>query len=315
MGSVPRRPVRSPLPQRDGLDAVWVRTPTLVGGVPLRWAALRDFLVERLPAVDVDAWLAQRRFSDAAGRPITGDEPCTPATFIWFHKDLPDEQDLAGDIPVLHRDDRLLVVDKPHFLASIPRGVHVRQTALVRLRLEHALPDLAPVHRLDRLTAGVLVFTVAREWRRPYQELFTRREARKTYEALAPAVLQTRASTTIRSHIVKRAGNLQAVELPGEPPNAETRIHVAEVRGTIGRYELEPLTGRTHQLRVHLNGLGAPILNDPLYPDVTDAPEDPGRPLQLVARRLSFTDPVDGTERTFTSRAALVWPQSTSPGA
>ncbi|HHU38220.1 MAG TPA: pseudouridylate synthase [Propionibacterium sp.] len=302
-----RRRARSPLPQRAGLDAVWVRTPARVGDAPAPFGSIRDFLRARLPGrVPVDDWLATGRFVDATGRPIPPDAPYTPATFVWFHKDLSDEPNVP-DLEILHRDERIVVVDKPHFLATIPRGGHVQASALVKLRRQLDLPDLAPAHRLDRLTAGVLLLTTAQRWRAPYQQLFAHHLATKTYEALAPALPHLATPTLVRSHLVKRRGSLRAEEVAGEPPNAETLVTLVETRGVLGRYRLEPRTGRTHQLRVHLTGLGAPIVGDPLYPTVSDAPEVPTRPLRLVARTLAFTDPVEGTIRSFSSRSPLGW--------
>ena len=303
-----RRRARPPLPQRDGLDAVWVRTPARVGDALTPWPTLDAYLRDRLPPrVPVTEWLSQGRFVDAAGHPLRPGTPYAPATMVWFHKDPPGDP-RPDDLVVLHRDDRIVVVDKPHFLATIPRGEHVNRSALVTLRRQLDLPDLTPAHRLDRLTAGVLLFTVHRRDRAAYQGLFARREATKVYEALAPAVAALRRPTVVTSHIVKRRGCLQAVELPDEPPNAETRITLLEARGDTGRYRLEPRTGRTHQLRVHLNSLGAPIVGDPLYPAVRDEPDHPAHPLRLVARTLAFTDPGDGSAREYTSRAPLNWP-------
>ena len=94
-------------------------------------------------------------------------------------------------------------------------------------------------------------------------------------------------------------------------PNADTLIELVERRGGHARYRLTPRTGRTHQLRLQLAARGLPIVGDPLYPRVLDvAPDDFTTPLQLVARRLGFRDPVDGTEREYTSRRLLDWPPS-----
>jgi len=224
-----------------------------------------------------------------------------PAGALAYHyRELPDEVEVPFGIPVLHRDGDILVVDKPHFLATMPRGGHVVQTALVRLRRDLGLPELAPAHRLDRLTAGVLLFTVRREDRGAYQSMFARGEVAKTYLARSSAQPGLTGPQTVSNRIVKRRGVLQASVEPGEP-NAETLV---EPLGG-GRYRLTPRTGRTHQLRVHMAGLGLPIDNDPLYPDVLAvAPGDFSRPLALIAHRMEFDDPLTGERRRFVSSRA-----------
>jgi tRNA pseudouridine32 synthase/23S rRNA pseudouridine746 synthase len=223
---------------------------------------------------------------------------------VYLYRELPREVPVPFDIPVLYRDDDIVVVDKPPFLATMPRGRHVAETALVRLRCSLGLPELSPAHRLDRLTAGVLLFTTRRELRGSYQTLFARGLVRKTYLARAavdPALVLPR---VVRSRIVKRRGNLQAVTEAGEP-NAETLI---ELQSPDGRYRLTPRTGRTHQLRVQMAALGVPIYGDPLYPNVIDvADDDFGTPLQLLAHRIEFDDPVSGSHREFVSRREEVW--------
>ena len=299
---------RSPLPQRHGLDAAWVRTPDNLPDAP-RWATMRDFLRDRLAdGAPVDGMLAAGAFVDHAGRPWSGAEAYRPHTMVWFHRELAAEAPVPFEVTVLHADQRLVVIDKPHFLATMPRGVHVRQTALVRLREALDLPELAPVHRLDRLTAGVVVFTTRRAHRGAYAELFAAHQVHKAYEALAPYDPELSFPRTVVSRIEKPRGSLQALLVEGEP-NAETLIELVEVRGDHARYRLTPRTGKTHQLRVQLAGLGLPILGDPLYPHVLDvAGNDFSTPLQLVARELSFTDPIDGDAREFTSRMPLAWP-------
>jgi len=205
------------------------------------------------------------------------------------------------DIPVLHRDDDIVVVDKPHFVATMPRGRHVAQTALVRLRRELDLPELSPAHRLDRLTAGVLLFTTRRVLRGRYQSLFALGLVRKTYLARSQGEGLVGLPVVVRSRIVKRRGFLQAVTEPGEP-NAETLIEPLAGDG----YRLTPRTGRTHQLRVHMASIGLPIIGDPLYPKIVDVPPDDFRaPLRLLAHSLEFEDPVSGDPRRFVSRHTL----------
>jgi tRNA pseudouridine32 synthase/23S rRNA pseudouridine746 synthase len=302
-------PPRSPLPQRDGLDAAWLRTPDNVPDAVAPWATMLDFLVDRFPAVvPVAEMLAAGDFVDQSGRPWTGADPYRPHVFVWFHRTLAPEPLVPFAVEVLHADARLVVVDKPHFLATTPRGTHVRETVLVRMRGSLGLPDLAPAHRLDRLTAGVLVLTAHRRYRAAYAGLFQARTVQKTYEALAPFDPGMEFPRLVRSRIEKRRGSLQAEVVAGEP-NAETLVELVETRGGYARYRLTPTTGRTHQLRVQLAALGLPILGDPLYPAVLDVDADDfSTPLQLVASRLSFTDPIDQTPRAFTSRFALEWP-------
>ncbi|AEE73518.1 RNA pseudouridine synthase [Propionibacterium sp. 434-HC2] len=316
---------RSPLRQRHGLESAWVHTPDHgacrrlatergVDGWP--WPTMRDYLVEKLPRMGgqrVDEMLDEGRFVDESGRTFRRDSPFTPQTFVFFHRDLPTETPVPAGIGILYSDERILVVDKPHFLSSIPRGRHVLESVVVRLRTQLGLPELTVAHRLDRVTAGVLLLTRERKWRRPYQEIFERREVVKKYRLVAPVVhdpagegvTATKSGWQVRSRIIKERGILQAREVPGVP-NAVTDIALIGEHGGWGLYEASPRTGRTHQIRLHMQRLGAPIVNDPFYPVVLDTPvDDFTHPLQLQAWRMGFTDPVTGDPRAFTSRLRL----------
>jgi tRNA pseudouridine32 synthase / 23S rRNA pseudouridine746 synthase len=296
----------SSLPPRLGLDPARMRLP-----VSQEWATIRDHVVTRvpLPATAIDAMFAAGRFHDADG-PLGADAPYVSGGSVWFHRDLPDEAPVPFDVEVVHRDDDVLVADKPHFLATIPRGKHIRETALVRLRDEHGLPDLSPAHRLDRVTAGLVLFVVRRDRRGTYQNLFRDRRVEKTYTALTRYDAGLPTITTVRSRIVKERGVITAREVPGEP-NAETRVELLEHRddarlGPIARYRLTPRTGRTHQLRLHLASLGVPILGDPFYPELRNVPLDDFRaPLQLLATTLAWPDPRTGARREVHSRRSL----------
>lgn len=265
------------------------------------------WLRERLPEhVDVSGMLAQERFVGEDGRPVRADDPYAPHRFVWFHRDLRDEPEVPGALHVVHRDERLVVVDKPPFLSSIPRGRHVRQSVVVRLREELGLPELSPLHRLDRVTSGLLMLATEARWRGPYQTAFERRAVRKTYRALAPLRPGLDLPVVVRDHIRKERGAWQAQVVPGAPVNAETRVELEREVDGLGVYRLSPRTGRTHQLRLHLLGLGIPIMDDPLYPEVREvAVDDVTRPLQLLAAELAFEDPVDGRERRFRSVRSL----------
>jgi tRNA pseudouridine32 synthase/23S rRNA pseudouridine746 synthase len=269
-------------------------------------AWLRDRLPEH---VDVPGMLADQRFVDEDGRPVRDDDPYAPHRFVWFHRDLREEPEVPGTIHVVHRDERLVVVDKPPFLSSIPRGRHVMQSVVVRLRAELGLPELSPLHRLDRVTSGLLMLATEARWRGPYQTAFERREVRKTYWALAPLRADLALPVVVRNHIRKERGSWQAQVVPDAPANAETLVELEREVDGRGVYRLSPRTGRTHQLRLHLLGLGIPIVDDPLYPDVLDVEvDDVSRPLQLLAGELAFTDPVDGSPRLFRSVRRLPLP-------
>jgi tRNA pseudouridine32 synthase / 23S rRNA pseudouridine746 synthase len=283
---------RQPLPPRDGLGPARLR---------VRGGPLGEELTSRF-GPEVAAKAIAGEVVDQHGVALDPATVLPAGASVYLYRELPDEVPVPFDIPVLHQDQNLVVVDKPHFLATMPRGRHVAQTALVRLRRELALPELSPAHRLDRLTAGVLVFTSRREIRGVYQTLFARGAVDKTY--LAHAAVDSRMSLprVVRSRIIKRRGNFQAVEEPGEP-NAETLV---ELMSPDGHYRLTPRTGRTHQLRVHMASLGVPIYGDPLYPNVVDvAADDFSTPLQLLAQRVEFDDPVHGARHEFVSRRRL----------
>lgn len=303
-------PTHSPLPMRHGLPAAWVRTPDFDRTNPMPWQTMGEFLRHKLPAeVDVEGMLADGRFVDDDGRAWTGNEIYRPHTFVHFHRDLRDEPEIPDSLTVLHQDERIVVVDKPHFMASIPRGRHVTQSVVVQARNLLGIPTLGPAHRLDRLTAGVLVLTTRPEFRGPYQQMFEARIPKKAYEAIAPWRHGLNLPLTVKSHIQKKHGIEQAFEVPDAPINAITHVDVIERRGEWACYRLNPETGRTHQLRVHLNGLGIPIAGDPLYPEITKVSiDDFSTPLQLLARELRFIDPIDGRERVFRSQRQLTYP-------
>jgi tRNA pseudouridine32 synthase / 23S rRNA pseudouridine746 synthase len=282
----------TPLPPRDGLGPARLR---------VRGGALGEELLTRF-GPDVAAKVIAGEVVDQHGAVLDPATVLPAGASVYLYRDLRDEVPVPFDVPVLYRDEDIVVVDKPHFLATMPRGRHVAQTALVRLRRELDLPELSPAHRLDRLTAGVLLFTTRREVRGAYQTLFARAAVHKTYLARARVNPDVALPRVVRSRIVKRRGHLQAVEEPGEP-NADTLV---ESLSPDGLYRLTPRTGRTHQLRVHMASLGMAIDGDPLYPNVVDVADgDFSAPLQLLAQRVEFDDPLSGARRRFISARRL----------
>jgi tRNA pseudouridine32 synthase/23S rRNA pseudouridine746 synthase len=158
---------------------------------------------------------------DPDGVPVDAGTTLPSGSVVYLYRRPPDEVVVPFDLPVLYRDDDIVVVDKPHFLATMPRGSHVMQTALVRLRRELDNPELSPAHRLDRLTAGVLVFTARREARGAYQTMFARSLVTKTYLARSSAELTVELPTAVRNRIVKERGQLQArIESGEETPSS-----------------------------------------------------------------------------------------------
>lgn len=282
-------------------------TPTRNRAIPAPWVTMMQWLTEKLPDhVPVADMVARAEFVYEDGVPLQPSDPFRHHTFIWFHREVGFEPEVPGQIHVIYQDERLLVVDKPPFLATMPRGAHARQSALVKLRHELGLPDLTPMHRLDRLTSGLLAFTVQRHLRGTYQTLFDKGFVMRTYRALAPLSAELTFPLTVRNHLEKQPGTLQTQVVAGRAPNAKTLIEFEGEKDGLGIYRLSPQTGKTHQLRVHLAGLGLPIEGDSLYPKVRHVePDDFTTPLQLLASNLSFTDPVSGVRHDFESLRSL----------
>lgn len=271
------------------------------------WLTTLDYLLARfhVERIRLLEKVARSEVVDEDGVPVDHERPFLANSFVYLYRDPAPEPRVPFEVDVLYRDEHILVADKPHFLSSLPNGSYIVESAVVRLRRQLDLPDLSPMHRLDRITAGVLLFSLQHRERGAYQTMFARREVRKSYRAVARYDPDVALPRVVRSRIVKDRGTPTAYEVPGEP-NSQTRIELAEVRGERALYRLQPATGKTHQIRVHMNSLGIPILNDPFYPKLVDVPfDDYSTPLQLLAASIAFTDPITGRQRTFDSRRRL----------
>lgn len=290
------------LPLREGVGASHVQVPS--GD----WQCLLDFMCARFPGVSPAIW--QARFArglvlDAQAQPLLPSAPARTGLDVHYYRELGPEPPIPFEARVLYRDAHLLIADKPHFLPVTPVGTYVQETLLVRLRRDLGLASLAPLHRIDRGTAGLVAFSVDPSTRSAYQALFRTHAVRKAYEALAQTLASTEFPLTRRSRLVETPDRFRMCEVEGAP-NSQTRIEVQALQGDLTLYRLLPLTGRKHQLRVHLSALGAPIVNDPLYPERrTEVTGDYSRPLKLLARSLAFDDPVSGLHREFESLLQL----------
>ena len=323
-----------PLAQKNGIDPIQLILPR-VEELPAELtpnntapATIADYLVARF--YPNDPQIIHARFNTGEvrlddGTILTSDSPYMPGERIWYFRELADEPQLPSDMPVLYEDEHVLAIDKPHFLPTTPRGSYIAQTALTKLRVREQNPLLIPIHRLDRPTAGVLLFAKTVEARRPFQMMFQHRQVSKTYRAVAPVPADAAAAEQalsaeglqVRSHIQKIRDQLQVQQLSeqecaaqGVEPNTLTTVKIlrtftpsaqavegwrAEPNREWALYDLAPHTGKTHQLRAHLNMLSSPILGDVLYPQVLpDAPDRPEYPLQLLAYSLHFEHPITG---------------------
>lgn len=276
---------------------------------PGPWATLLDGLCARFPRIGRAQWedrFARGRVLDAQGRALPPHQPWQVGLDIQYFREVANEPVIPYRETIVHQDAHLLVADKPHFLPVTPAGGYVRETLLARLVAHTGNAHLVPLHRLDRLTAGLVLFSVSPASRDAYQRLFRERRIDKTYEALAPALPGLAFPLQRHTRLVPGEPFFRMAEAPGEP-NARTRIEVLQADGPVWHYRLSPESGRKHQLRVHMAALGAPILGDDLYPALAPpGQENPPAPLQLLARSLAFADPFSGLPRRFSSQQQLV---------
>jgi tRNA pseudouridine32 synthase/23S rRNA pseudouridine746 synthase len=272
------------------------------------WATVLDALCARFPHVDRAAWasrFARGRVLDEGGAALAAAAPFRAGMGVRYWREVEDEVPLPLVETILHADEHLVVVDKPPFLPVMPGGGAVAETLIARLVRRTGNRDLVALHRLDRATAGLVLLSASPASRAAYHALFTERRIEKRYACRAPALPGLAFPLVRATRLAPGEPFFRMREIDGAP-NSETRIEVADASGPLWRYALYPVTGRKHQLRVHMAALGAPIANDPYYPDLRErGPDDLARPLALLADRLSFPDPISGQSRVFESRRVV----------
>jgi tRNA pseudouridine32 synthase/23S rRNA pseudouridine746 synthase len=297
------RPRPNAPPPRNGVGASSVVLPEGP------WATVLEFLVQRFPAITHAQWLQRLQDGDVVddqGRVLAPHEAYPPKRRLYYYRALEAEPPIPFDEVVLWQDEHLLVVDKPHFLPVMPSGKYLQETVLVRLKNKLGLHDLTPIHRIDRDTAGLVLFSINPATRDAYHALFRDRVVAKTYECIAPANPALPWPIHRESRIAVSSHFMQQTEVQG-PVNAITDITPLETLGPWARYRLQPLTGQRHQLRVHMAALGLPLLFDGIYPTLTpEGAMDHRRPLQLLAQHIAFIDPLSGQSRQFESRRQLL---------
>lgn len=296
----------APLPTRDGVSPSSVVLPEG------QWATVVAFLAQRFPAVPAATWAARMQAGkvvDAHGVNIDAERRYQAHLRLYYYRALEIETHIPFEESVVFQDAYIVVADKPHFLPVTPSGRYVQETLLVRLKRKLGIDTLAPIHRIDRETAGLVVFTIQPATRGLYQTLFQQKSIQKNYEAIAAWMPDLTLPMTYRSRLEEDAERFMQMREVGGDPNAETRIEVLEVKGALARYGLSPITGRKHQLRAHCAALGMPILNDLIYPKLfAEDSDDHSKPLQLLARSIAFRDPITGEPRQFSSAHTLSFP-------
>jgi tRNA pseudouridine32 synthase/23S rRNA pseudouridine746 synthase len=291
----------SPLPIKNGVapNRLWLPEGP--------WETVFDFFLSCFPHLTVEDCAARFERGEvvtSTGVAFSKTSQYLSGEHLYFYRELKSEIDVPFEEHIVYQDDNILVADKPHFLPVAPTGQYLHNTLLVRLRNKLSIDELELCHRLDRETAGLVLLSKSKQLRACYHSLFAERNITKVYHALAPPINQE-LPTTFRCRLGKGEPYFRMKPVDGEA-NSETHVELLEKRGSLNLYQLKPVTGRKHQLRVHMCSLGAPIHNDPIYPQLSGRlPEDFSKPLALLAKELHFVDPLSGCSHSFISKQCL----------
>ena len=273
------------------------------------YPTILSFLVQRFPRVGQALWeqrIADHKVIDDAGTPITMATPYLPQKRIYYFREVTAEPSIPLQEKILFQNDQILVACKPPFLPVTPSGPYVNECLLHRLLLKTGNSDIVPLHRIDREASGLVLFSMNKATRGRYAELFAKGQIEKSYEALAELTECPESREWMVENRLCRADVWFRSQVTAGPVNARSKIRLVEFAQNRARFLLYPMTGKKHQLRVHMSGLGFPIMHDRFYPVLLDKQEDDlSRPLQLIARRVKFTDPLSGDVMEFESERQL----------
>lgn len=235
-----------------------------------------------------------------------------PQQRVYYYREVEREPNIPFEETILFQDQHILVAYKPHFLPVTPGGKYVNECLQNRLRQKTGIEALQALHRLDRVTAGLVMFSVNAESRHRYHDLFKTRQMNKTYQAIAKisgAEIIAGQQWEVKNRIEQAEPRflMRIAENNGKnEANSHSLIRCLQQSKQQALFELNPVTGKTHQLRLHMQALGWPILNDKYYPALQPESEDDySAPLQLLAKELKFIDPITQQPRCFSYEGNL----------
>ncbi|MDB2386852.1 pseudouridine synthase [Shewanella sp.] len=265
-----------------------------------------SFLVSHFSAIAEETWIERIKSGKVHWRNgdiIQLDTAFVARARVYYYREVEQESVIPFDEKTLLTTPQFIIAYKPAFLAVNPSGNFVNECLVNRLRMKTKNEQIVACHRLDRATAGVMLLSVNPETRHDYHQLFKTGHITKTYQAIArlcePLREQMAANRltlplhwTVKNRLVKAEPSFMMKISHGEA-NSHSEITLVQTKGDLGLFQLQPITGRTHQLRLHMLSLGMPIMNDKLYPLLQDkAADDFNQPLMLLAKTLRFVDPI-----------------------